>query len=72
MRYVIKVWRDTADIGEWDEVNCVGLGVARRVAAQMYSDQRPVGIFRVHSSGAWEWVENHPPSAATPMLRRVR
>jgi len=72
MRYIIKVWRSTADKDDWEEVNCVGLSVARRVAGQMFRDQRPVGIFRVHGSGNWEWVENFPHSAATPVLRKLR
>jgi len=36
MRYVVKVWRDTADVDDWEEISCVGLGVALRVARQMY------------------------------------
>jgi hypothetical protein len=73
MRYVIRAFIRLLDDGEplYEEINAVGLDTARRVARRMYSGEHAVGIFRIQA-GDWQWVENWPPSEATPALRRLR
>jgi hypothetical protein len=73
VRYVVRAYVRMAEDGEsvFEEVTAIGLDVARRTARLMYHGQA-VGIFRVEGDGSWRWVENHPESDITPMLRRLR